>query len=147
MVVKTFRGLLADGGQDRIRLSTNQGKVGYRMVKFQLMPSAPGTTAQESIVKIYTIEQSSVTGTINFTESDLMASAYLRTSTGASENHIMFVVFDQEMVNQDIYITHSEVNAAVSCNYYIELEAIPLDEKMAEYSTIKDLRSYQRVGA
>jgi len=34
MVVKTFRGLLADGGQDRIRLSTIKGKVGYKIAKF-----------------------------------------------------------------------------------------------------------------
>lgn len=139
-MIKTFRGLLADGGQDRIRLQTIKGKVGYKISKFQLMPSAPGTTAQESIVKIYKNEQSSVTGTINFTDSDLMASAYLRTSTGASENHIMFVVFDQEMVNQDIYITHLEVNASVACNYYFELEIIPLDDAGAEYTTLKDFR-------
>ena len=47
MTIKTFRGLLADGGQDTIVLHTNDGSTGYRIVKFQLMPDAPGTVEHE----------------------------------------------------------------------------------------------------
>jgi len=68
MVVKTFRGLLADGGQDRIRLSTMKGKVGYRIVKFELFPSSPGASGQQSVVKVYTDSQSSIVGSVNFTD-------------------------------------------------------------------------------
>ena len=140
MVVKTYRGLLADGGQDRIKLSTIKGKVGYRIIKFKPMPKAPGTIQEESILKIYKNKQSTIDGVIDFTDSDLLASVYLRTSSSASENHIIFVVFDREIVNQDIYITHSEVNTSEPCNYYLELEVIPLDDAGAEYTTLKDMR-------
>ena len=141
-MIKTFRGLLADGGQEQIRLSTIKGKVGYKIVKFELMPPSPGATGQESVVKIYSQEQSSVTGTIDFTENQLLAAAFGSTMTGEPSVHpqTLSVIFDREMVNQDIFITHVEINGSVACNYYFELEVIPLDEKMAEYSTIKDLR-------
>jgi len=48
-MIKTFRGLLADGGQDRIRLSTIKGKVGYKIAKFEGFPNTPGVTDYESI--------------------------------------------------------------------------------------------------
>ena len=47
MVVKTFRGLLADGAQERIKLQTSTGKVGYRIVKFQVMSPQAGHTDYE----------------------------------------------------------------------------------------------------
>ena len=37
MVVKTYRGLLADGVQEKIPLSTKDGSVGYRIVKFEIV--------------------------------------------------------------------------------------------------------------
>ena len=42
MKLKSFRGQLADGGQERIRLSTNDGKTGYLVRKFQTMSVSPG---------------------------------------------------------------------------------------------------------
>ena len=35
---KTFKGKLADGEELRIRLSTNDGLTGYKIIKFQLFP-------------------------------------------------------------------------------------------------------------
>ena len=140
MVVKTFRGLLADGGQDRIRLQTIKGKVGYKIVKFQIIGSTPGADTQESLVKIYKTEQSSVTGTVNFTDTDLLACAIwqLREAPGYSLNET--VIFDSEIFNQDIYISHNDVGGSEDCNYYLELEVIPLDDAGAEYTTLKDMR-------
>jgi len=43
--------------------------------------------------------------------------------------------------NQDIYITHSNSAGSAAINYYFELEIIPLDDKGAEYTTVKDLRT------
>jgi len=39
-------------------------------------------------------------------------------------------------------VTHKDVDTGEACNYYIELEAIPLDDAAAEYETIKDLRTH-----
>jgi len=146
MVVKTFRGLLADGGQDRIRLSTIKGKVGYRIAKLKLMPNLPGDGTQESLVKIYTDEQATVPltgGTVDFTDSSLLAAGFVgQTSTGSQYPPVQIILFDQEIFNQDIYITHTEQTGNTNkCNYYLELEVVPLDDAGAEYTTLKDMRA------
>jgi len=143
-MIKTFRGLLADGGQDRIRLSTIKGKVGYRIVKFEGFPSTPGVTDYESTLMIWKIKQTSVSvssAVVNFTDSDLLAAFYdsnNQATSYASANRR--VIFDNEIFNQDIYITHTNTDGANAFNYYIELEVIPLDDAGAEYTTLKDMR-------
>ena len=143
-MIKTFRGLLADGGQDRIKLSTIKGKVGYRITKFQVIPFAPGTTDTENVLKIYKTEQTSVgtsTATINFTDTDLLASAWSLNDASGQQGEVI-ILFDTEIFNQDIYITYTDQRgSSTQCNYYLELEVIPLDDKGAEYTTIKDLRT------
>jgi len=141
-MIKTFRGLLADGGQDRIRLQTIKGKVGYRITKFQLLSEKPGAVSQESVVKIYKEEQSTIDGIVDFTESSLLASGIyiLSDNSTAIWNTSETIIFDSEIFNQDIYITHSDIATGQKCNYYFELEVIPLDDAGAEYTTLKDLR-------
>ena len=142
MVVKTFRGLLADGGQDRIRLQTIKGKVGYKIIKFQIMPERPTNQKSENVVKIYNELQSSIDAVINFTDSDLLAAAYLENNDSADYMGIpSIIIFDNEVFNQDIYVTHDDGGGdARACNYYFELEVIPLDDAGAEYTTLKDMR-------
>jgi hypothetical protein len=143
MVVKTFRGLLADGGQDRIRLQTNKGKTGYKIIKFQIMANLPGTASQESLVQIMKTETTTVptsTPTVNFSDSDVLAAAYYHGGTGTGDSYDSVVIFDNEIFNQDVYVTHTEGNGTEACNYYLELEVIPLSENAAEYTTLKDIR-------
>ena len=140
-MIKTFRGLLADGGQDRIRLQTIKGKVGYRIVKFQILPNTPGTGSDSEIVaKIFKSTQASIDATVNFTDSDLLAASYYQDNTGGG-GMVNVIIFDNEIFNQDIYITYSKVTGSQSTNYYIELEVIPLDDAGAQYTTLKDMRS------
>ena len=142
MVVKTFRGVLADGGQERIRLQTIKGKVGYKIVKFQMMITNYGSN-RGSFVQIWKNEVASVsTGEpdLNFTDSDLLATAlqiYQASNLTLSDQTI---IFDNEVFNQDIFITHTERSGGGSANYYLELEVIPLDDAGAEYTTLKDMR-------
>jgi len=143
MVVKTFRGLLADGGQDRIRLSTIKGKVGYKIVKFQIFPNQPGQQTVESTVTVWKTDQSPVSAssiTVNFTDSDLLAAAFYSKTATAADAVSNVVVFDQEIFNQDIFIAHVDTNGTQPGNYYLELEVIPLDDAGAEYTTLKDMR-------
>jgi len=140
MVVKTFRGLLADGGQDRIRLSTMKGKVGYRIVKFQVMTDAPAGAATEHVVKIYKSKQTTVDANVNFTDSDLLGVNVWTNAVGYGFEGTMGIIFDREIFNQDIYLTQFEATGASACNYYLELESIPLDDAGAEYTTLKDMR-------
>jgi hypothetical protein len=141
MVVKSFRGLLADGAQEQISLATIKGKVGYRIIKFQLMTEKPGTTDYEQIVKIFKTEQTTIVEDINFTDSDLLAAGY--TEGGAATNFIgnpMIVIFDQEIFNQDIFISHFDAKGALPCNYYLELEQFPLASDEATVATLKDIK-------
>jgi len=142
MVVKTFRGLLADGGQDRINLSTIKGKVGYKIIKFQIMVTSPGTADVESCVKIFKDSQGTPDNAINFTDTSLLAAGYTMDSGSVANTRLpSTVIFDNEVFNQDIFITNFAASGSASCNYYLELEVIPLDDKGAEYTTVKDLRT------
>jgi len=143
-MIKTFRGLLTDsspGNQNRIRLSTIKGKVGYRIVKLKLMPTEPGQQNTESTVKIYTEKQTSIDNAINFTDSSLLGAAYYQDGTDPNLSSSLDVVFDREVFNQDIYITLEDTTGTQPINYYLELEVIPLDDAGAEYTTLKDMRS------
>ena len=51
-MIKTYRGNLADGGQDRIRLKTLKGEIGYKIIKFQAFP-IDCNEDMETSVKIY----------------------------------------------------------------------------------------------
>jgi len=136
-MIKTFRGLLADGGQDRIRLQTIKGKVGYRITKFQIFPAVQDS-AKDNLVVILKNEPTAVVTTANFTDSDLLASALMYNGTYETQ---ITIVFDTEIINQDIYITNIDSIGSNKMNYYIEMEVIPLNDAGAEYTTLKDLRS------
>jgi len=144
-MIKTYRGLLADGGQDRIRLQTIKGKVGYRITKFEVITTLTGTGgAKESTLMIWKTSQSSVSttvATVDFTDSDLLAIAFYKSQDNPVYASTHRVIFDNEIFNQDIYITHTNTDGSVACNYYFELEVIPLDDAGAEYTTLKDMRS------
>jgi hypothetical protein len=104
------------------------------------MPASPGSTSYEDVVKIYKIEQASITGTVDFTESDLLGVAYLEGNNANNAVDNLNVIFDNEVFNQDIYVTHVDADTGATVNYYLELEVIPLSELGAEYTILKDLR-------
>ena len=138
---KTFRGTLADGAQDRIRLSTNNGLTGYKISKFEMMLTTPGATTQESVMKIYTQESSTIDGVINFTDPLLLAAGYFEYNSGSSVITTPYqIVFDNIVFNQDIYVTHTDLETGESCNYHIELEKVKLDVNEATVATLKDMR-------
>ena len=140
MVVKTYRGLLADGGQDRIKLQTLQGKVGYRIIKFQAISSSPGTVAQESIIKAYKTSQTTPAATIDFAEGELLGVVLYHLSSSVQYPVAETIIFDNQIVNQDIYITHKNTDGDAPCNYYLELEVVPLSSDQAAITTVKAIR-------
>ena len=146
-MIKTFRGLLGDDSQDKIRLSTKKGKIGYRIHKFQLMFDKPGTESVENVVKIFKVIQSSVDGLIDFSDGNLLAASFLSGSTSATYPEDITTIFDQEIFNQDIYITHADVAGANSVNYYLEVEVMSLTDNAAAVSTLRDIRLNPQVGA
>ena len=140
-MIKTFRGILDDGGQVRIRLSTKKGKIGYKIVKFELMPEEPGDSNQESICKLFKIVQATVTGDIDFSDGNLLAAGHVGNATQTYYYPpFSMTIFEQEIFNQDIYITHQEKTGSARCNYYLELETHSLSDNAAAVSTLRDIR-------
>lgn len=145
MPIKSFRGKLADEAIDTISLHTNNGAVGYIIKKFELMLNTPGASTQESIVKIYTIPQTGTPdGVIDFADQTLLAAGYYEYNSGSSVITTPYqVIFDNMIFNQDIYITHKDLEAGESINYYIELEQIKLDLNDNTMATLKDIKNIE----
>ena len=139
--ILSYRGVLADGAQETILLSTKKGEVGYKITKFQLFPGAPGVTGQQSIVKIYKDLQSTIDGDVNLSDNRLLAAGYFAQLISSAETTAEIAVFDNEIFNQDIFITHYEDANTIAINYYLELEIIKLDESQAMVATLKDIRN------
>jgi len=139
-MIKTFRGLIADGEEDPILLHTTDGSMGYRIVKFQCMQDGFGNS--EMVIKIYKISQSTITNTINFDDSTLLAACMLSgSSSGEAYPEDTTIIFDSEIFNQDIYVTAAASSSADPTNYYIELEQIKLSDNENTVATLKDIRA------
>jgi len=139
--ILSYRGLLGDGGQDTILLSTKKGEVGYRIIKFELIPNQPFNKTQESVMKIYKEEQTTINGVVDFSDNRLLGVGTFKMHDTTNYMAFEHIVFDQEIFNQDIYITNYDAATGESCNYYLELEAIKLDESQAMVATLKDIRN------
>ena len=152
-MIKTFRGLIADGTQDTILLHTNDGATGYRIIKFEIFPNRPGTTSHvESVMQIFKVDQTKAGGTIpaansivDFSDNTLVAAAYLTDDVNNSSGPLQVVIFDQEIFNQDIYITHTDEGGSAAANYYLELEQVKLDLGANTVATLKDIRNELRI--
>ena len=143
MPIKSFRGRIKDGGIDTIVLHTNDGSTGYQIKKVQCVPADPGTTNTEHVFKIFKIPQTTATGSIDFSDQTLLASVYLssRDDRYGGDN---IIVFDNEIFNQDIYLTHDDTNNAGAVNYYIELEQVKLSLDENTVATLKDIRNIEQ---
>jgi len=138
-MIKSYRGVLADGGQETINLHTNDGKTGYKVVKFQIIPVTPGANI-DAVVKIFKVEAGTATATIDFNDNTLLAVAWSYNDTYETES---IIIFDNEIFNQDIYVQNHDEKATGSINYYIELEQVDLTEDQALVAIVKNLRNEQ----
>ena len=149
-IIKTYRGKLNIGEQEKIHLSTNDGLTGYRINKFQIISSAPGAAGanEELVAQIFLTDQTgSIAATVDFSNADLLAVAYMETVAGAQEGLTTTVIFDQETFNQDIFVNITDASGGTTpCNFYIELEQFKLDLNTSTYHTLKNIRSRTQVG-
>jgi len=141
-MIKTFRGLMADDSQDAIVLHTNDGFTGYRIVNFQIMPEKPFAEESEHVVKIYKVSQTANSATVDMSDQTLLGAAMINNAAGGYQNpSIPVIIFEHEIFNQDIYVTHVDINSTDKCNYYIELEQVKLDLNESTVATLKDIRN------
>jgi hypothetical protein len=137
----SFRGKLADLGQETIHLHTTDGSTGYRIKKLQLIGSSPGSETVEAVVKIFKTSQTTVDGAVDFSDNRLLgAGFYVSAATEEWTSHNI-LIFDNEIFNQDIYVTHFDASVGESVNYYIELEQTKLDLNENTVATLKDIRN------
>jgi len=124
--VHSFRGLLIDGGQDKINLERQNVNLAYRIVKFQAMATDPSENV-EAVVKIFREHQTSVDADIDFTNADLLG-ANLITQSSSAHNYPedTSIIFDNILFSRDIYVTLKGVDYTASVNYYIEIEEVPV---------------------
>ena len=142
MPIKTFRGKLAMGLQKRLHLSTSDGLTGYRITKFQIMNSQPGQLTATYIGQAFVNDQSgSISATVDFNHSGLMAVCYVTDHANAANRFSEQIIFDKEVFNQDLYVNITDADGGtVEANYYIELEQIKLNINESTFATLKNIR-------
>jgi len=139
----SYRGKVPIGEQERIRLKTIDGKTGYKISKFQVMPTAPGINHQEIVAKITKTDQTgSIDALVDFTNSDLLAVNYFVENPGTNVTPDDSIIFDNEKFNQDIFINITDANGGtVPVNYYIELESMTLSDLEATMLTLQNIKT------
>ena len=149
MPIKSFRGKLVDLTSETISLHTNNGSTGYKITKFELMSTQPGAVDGEHVVQIFTIPKTdtSLYDNIDFSDQTLLAAAFYKTDTAETNTDTQFVIFDNKIFNQDIYVVHKDVKVpggtGLPINYHIELEQIKLDLSDNTMATLKDIRNIE----
>ena len=121
-----------------LRLSTNNGLTGYRILKFQVFPY--DDTATESTFQVFSVDPAAITNTCNFNDPTILAALYFSAGGSQLYSENTTVVVDDKIINQDIFITLKGHNVASALNYYIELEQVKLDVSEAAVATLKDMR-------
>jgi len=133
--VHSFRGLLGDGGQRKIRIQGPVGAIAWRITKFKSVPAEPFGKTQESVTKIYREAPTSVDGVVNFEDDELLGVAVFKQHDSSSYMAYDSVIFDNALFSRNIYVTHLDANTGESSNYYIELEEVKLSKAgMAQLS-------------
>jgi len=140
----SYKGILAMGLEDQIRLRTLKGKIGYKVTKFQIMSNLPGggSTNIEYIGKITKKTDPNITAVVDLTDDNVMAVAYYvdNNSTAVPPNET--IIIDNAVTNQDIFVNIVDAaGGSISCNYYIELEKIKLSDIEATQLTLRNLRN------
>jgi hypothetical protein len=138
--MKSFKGKLADGEQEEISLSTNNGLTGYEITKFQVMPTDANIDV-ESVVKIYSVQETTVTDQIDFSESTLLAASIIRAGSGVTQPLTVTTIFDNIKFNQDVFVTLKNSSYTAEINYYIEMKQSDLSLDEQTVATLKNIRN------
>ena len=144
MPIKSFRGKMSNDTIDTVLLHTNTGSTGYRIVKLDIFPVDPFKDDYEAIVQIFKIPQTATSDEVDFSDNTLLA-AGMYSSRNSAESYAedKFTLFDNEIFNQDIYVTYKDQKTNSGMNYYIELEQIKLDLNGNTVATLKDIRNIE----
>jgi len=126
--VHSFRGLLGSGGQNEISLERQNVNLAYRIVKFEIIPKDPfNADTVKHVMKVYRESQSTIDDSVDFDVPDLLGVATIMETTDLDQAGYGSIIFDNTLFSRNIYVTHSETVSSASCNYYIEIEEVPVN--------------------
>ena len=137
----SYRGQIPDGLEQKINLATLKGKTGYKIVNFVTMAYKPGEASYQTTTKIYSKRQGSGSTLVDFNESDLLAVSVIEDHEAEHYPSSQNVVFDNEIFNQDIFISCDSLVGSLPTNYYLELETVELSDIQSTQLTLKNLRT------
>jgi hypothetical protein len=120
----SFRGLLADGDQRKIRIQGPVGAIAWRITKFQVIGSAPGAANYEATTTISREEITTPLATINLEDDNILGVAFY-SGNAASFNYptSQVIIFDNALFVRNIWVSLDDLQSN-SMNYYIELEEV-----------------------
>jgi hypothetical protein len=145
-MIKTFRGLIVNDGQDTIVLHTNDGSTGYRLKKLDIIQEDPYVAQAKLVAKVYSVSQTTINGNVDFSDQALLGvSTYHDQPIAEDMSESKTIIFDNMVFNQDIYVTLKDMGVnGLSASYYIELEQIKLDINESTVATLKDIRNIKQ---
>jgi len=130
MTIKTFKGQLADGGQDQIYLAGGDGSTGYRVVKFQAMGTSEDED-YESTLQLFSARQDAVTAAVDFRLDQLIGAILYGDDNAVGITSVQTIIFDNAVFNQDMFVTFKSATSSANMNYYIELEEVRMSDAEA----------------
>tara|TARA_Y100001937_G_C6951874_1_gene254981 strand:+ start:124 stop:561 length:438 start_codon:yes stop_codon:yes gene_type:complete len=138
----TFQGKINIDTEEELFLRTNNGKTGYKIIKFQIISTTPGVGNQELIGKITSASDPNVGPVVDFSTTEVLAVAYHTDLGNANVATSDSIILDNQIVNQNIFVQISDSNSGTTpCNYYIELEKMSLSDSESTQITLKNMRT------
>ena len=149
MKLTTFRGQMESSTQNIINLHTTDGKTGYKLRRLEVIQKSPGSASKdnEGLIQIWKVSQDVTDvpsiSTIDFSNQTLLGIAFYSGDPNSDQEPNEFIsIFDEEIFNQDIFITYYDVRGVNDpMNYHIELEQVKLDSNETAVATLKNIKN------
>jgi len=128
--VHSFRGLLADGGQDKISIQGSVGAIAWRITKLNIMLNQYTGNDRIHGVSVWREEQTTIPTDYfapDFNDAELLAASIIVWDTSQPNLTTENVIFDNALFSRNIWVSHTDESTTAPVNYYIELEEVKVN--------------------
>ena len=131
----TFRALMTKDDIIKIPLhnSTEPGQA-FKIRKLMVMPNdVDGSTSHECSVQVFSVNPGVARIDIDFSDDTLLGAVYYARSLQTAAPYVIdaastSIIFDNTLINQDIYITYNSGQSGQKINVYMELEELNISK-------------------